>query len=175
MRLWLRLFWRIITARFRSRCSLLGPCESHFRVLPNDLDANMHMNNGVYLTIADLGRFDLIFRSGSVGIFYRKRWLPVVARQTIRFKRSLGVFQRYTITSRIIGFDERSIFIEQLFTSKGHFVAKLIVDARFMEKGKPVRPAAVIEATGIDPAEVHTRPWLADWLAVQHTLEADSE
>ena len=30
------------------------------RVWPNDLDTNAHMNNGRYLTLMDLGRFDLM-------------------------------------------------------------------------------------------------------------------
>ncbi len=35
-----------------------------FRVLPTDLDVLGHMNNGVYLSIMDLGRMDLLQRSG---------------------------------------------------------------------------------------------------------------
>ncbi len=34
------------------------------RVLPNDLDPSLHMNNGRYLAIMDLGRIDLLIRSG---------------------------------------------------------------------------------------------------------------
>jgi len=42
-------------------------------------------------------------------------WDPVVAAQTIRFRRSLTRWQRYTITTRIVGWSERSVYLEQVF------------------------------------------------------------
>ena len=68
MNLWLRLIWLFLTTPFRPRLaiptdvSVLG-----LRVLPNDLDLSLHMNNGRYLTVMDLGRLDLILRSGLAG------------------------------------------------------------------------------------------------------------
>ena len=35
-----------------------------FRVSPGDIDVNRHMNNGRYLTIMDLGRIDVLIRTG---------------------------------------------------------------------------------------------------------------
>ena len=37
---------------------------SPFRVWPHDLDTSLHMNNGRYWTLMDLGRADLMIRSG---------------------------------------------------------------------------------------------------------------
>ena len=47
------------------------------RVWPNDLDTNAHMNNGRYLTLMDLGRFDLMTQCGLVGVVLRQRWFPI--------------------------------------------------------------------------------------------------
>ena len=44
------------------------------RVLPNDLDTNLHLNNGRYLTLMDLGRVDLMLRMGVMGELRRRRW-----------------------------------------------------------------------------------------------------
>ena len=43
------------------------------RVWPNDLDTNAHMNNGRYLTLMDLGRFDLMTQCGLVGTVLKKK------------------------------------------------------------------------------------------------------
>lgn len=66
MKLFLRLVWLILTQRWRSRCNILEPVDTRLRVYPNDLDVLLHVNNGVYLTYADLGRTDLMLRSGTL-------------------------------------------------------------------------------------------------------------
>ena len=54
-----RLAKTLVTAPFRSRLRPTDASTVHFLVWPNDLDMNRHMNNGRYLTLMDLGRFDL--------------------------------------------------------------------------------------------------------------------
>ena len=49
-----------------TRRGILEESVVRFRVWPNDLDTNLHMNNGRYLTLMDLGRLDLLLRNGSV-------------------------------------------------------------------------------------------------------------
>jgi hypothetical protein len=60
----LRTVWLVLTARFRSRCHVLGPVRTPFRVLPTDLDVLRHMNNGVYKSLLDLARTDLMGHAG---------------------------------------------------------------------------------------------------------------
>jgi len=115
---------------------MTGPVDTHFRVLPNDLDALLHVNNGVYLTLMDLGRTDLLLRSDAFHQVRKQGWYPVLAAETIRFKRSLTLFQKFTIRTSVVGWDDRSIYLEQLFISKGELVAKAVVDARFLKKSK---------------------------------------
>jgi len=115
MKLYFRLIWLILTQSRRSRSSLLGPVDTGFRVLPNDLDALFHVNNGVYLTLMDLGRTDLLLRSNAFSKIRKKGWYPVLAAETIRFKHSLKLWQRFIIRTRVVGWDERSIYLEQQF------------------------------------------------------------
>jgi acyl-CoA thioesterase FadM len=60
----LRLLATLIGARRRSPLGPLDESVMTLRVLPTDVDANLHMNNGRYLSIMDLGRFDLTVRNG---------------------------------------------------------------------------------------------------------------
>ena len=67
MNLYLRLISVLWSALFRRRnIAALETAVLEFRVLPNDLDPNWHMNNGRYLTIMDLGRFDMTLHSGLI-------------------------------------------------------------------------------------------------------------
>lgn len=106
MKLYFRLLYLIFTQRLRSRCSVFGPCDTSLRVWPNDLDIFLHVNNGVYLTLMDLGRTDMMLRSGVFGPVRSKGWYPVVAAETIRFQRSLTLFQKFSIRTEVVGWDD---------------------------------------------------------------------
>ena len=65
MNLWLRVLWVWLRAKFGAKLGMpSGTSCVELIVLPNDLDTNLHMNNGRYLTLMDLGRLDLFVRSG---------------------------------------------------------------------------------------------------------------
>jgi len=165
MKLYFRLIWLILTQSRRSRCSMLGPVDTQFRVWPHDLDALLHMNNGVYLTMMDLGRTDLLLRSNAFNALRKKGWYPVLAAEPIRFKRSLTLFQRFTIRTRVVGWDERSIYLEQLYIAKGKLVARAVVDARFLaKKGGKVTPAQLLEFLEIDSESPQLPEWIATWV-----------
>lgn len=166
-----RLLWLVLTARRRSPCNVLDVCRTPCRVWPNDLDVFMHMNNGAYLTMADLGRTDLILRSGLFAPLRQRGWYPVMAAETIRFRRSLTLWQRYTIATRIVGWDERSFFLEQVFsrpTRDGgeELVAHALIDARFLQRGGGSVTTAEVTALGdagatSPPLPEHVSAWLA--------------
>ncbi len=92
------------------------------------------MNNGIYLVIMDLARLDLMVRSG----FWRKvqaqGWYPVVVAETIQFRRSLNLLQRFEIETRVLGWDDKAVLLEQQFWCKGDVVAHALVRARFLKR-----------------------------------------
>jgi len=164
MKLYFRLFWLIVTQGRRSRSSILGPVDTHLRVLPNDLDALLHVNNGVYLTLMDLGRTDLLLRCGAFKLLRNKGWYPVLAAESIRFRKSLKLWQRFTITTTVVGWDDRSIYLEQVFTSKGSLVAKAVVDARFLsKKGERITPAMLMDFLSIEEPAPEMPEWIESW------------
>ena len=64
MNLFLRLIRVLLTIRSRGQLAPFEDSVLTFRVWPGDLDLNVHMNNGRYLTVMDLGRLDLMARTG---------------------------------------------------------------------------------------------------------------
>lgn len=149
MKMLFRLFWLILTQSFRSRANIMGPVDTNIRVYPNDLDIFLHVNNGVYLTYADLGRTDLMLRSDVFKLIRQQGWYPVVAAETIQFKKSLRLGQQFTISTKILGWDERSIYLEQRFTHNGEWVATALIDAIFLSKeGGKVTPEQIYRLVG---------------------------
>lgn len=164
MKLYLRLILLLLMQKFHSRCKLTGPATTTIRVYPNDLDVFGHVNNGVYLTYADLARTDLMLRSGSFKPMMKNGWYPVVLAETIRFYRSLKLLQKVDITTRVIGWDERNFYLEQQFYRKGVLCAVAAINARFLSrKGGSVGTAELLEMIGHSDPSPSLPDWVADW------------
>jgi len=135
-----------------------------FRVLPTDLDVLGHMNNGVYLSIMDLGRMDLLQRSGVWSRLFRAGFFPVMADETISFRRSLMPWQRFTLETRIVGYDAKAVYVEQRAVVEGQIYARATSRGRFVKKtGGTVTMAEVAEVTGIDITGHPLPEWTARW------------
>ena len=159
-----RLLWLMWRARRGPRLAPTDVSRVPFRVLPNDLDLQNHMNNGVYLSIMDLGRMDLMVRSGVWRELSARGYYPVVVSSTITYRRSLDPWQSYVLESRIIGIDEVAGYMEQRFVRDGEICARAVIKARFLKKSGGIVPIPELaELFGLDP-ENHPLPeWLADW------------
>lgn len=143
--------------------------RSRFRVWPTDLDLLRHMNNGKYLSIMDVARFDLIQRNGVMELFRHEGWYPVVVGQTISYRKSLNPWQRFWIESRILGFDEQAVYLEQRFMRPGRgrrpeVYARAYVRARILRRSGGVVPVAeILEKSGADPRELGVPQDVLDW------------
>lgn len=122
MNLYLRLFKTILLSLFRKKARLGEVLTLHFRTWPNDLDFNLHMNNGRYLTIMDLGRLQMMMRSRILGRVLRERWMPVVGAAHFRFRRSLAPFQKFALETQLLSWDEKWVYFEQRFVSRGELI-----------------------------------------------------
>lgn len=174
--LFFRLLWLRLVSRFRSKCDVLGPVRTPFRVMPTDLDVLRHVNNGVYLSLMDLARVDLMIRSDLLPALTARRWYPVVVGQTIRFRRSLTLFQRFHIETRVLGWDEKAFMVEQRFVQGDRTIAVAFVAARFLRTGGTVTPEEVLGTVGLSHMTSPPLPGWAGRLAdAQAELPADRE
>ena len=164
MNLYFRLLLFMIRVRFRSRLGIWDTSHVTFRVNPLDLDLQRHMNNGRYLSLMDLGRMDLMLRSRFWQRITGQGWYPVVAGQTITYRRSLLLWERFDLASRVIGHDDRWIYMEQVFRRDGQVVADAIVRARFLRRtGGSVPVDELIALGGPLPEHLTLPEWVTEW------------
>lgn len=155
MNLIFRLIYVLILSWFRERLHM-GKTQSHLslRVLPNDLDINLHMNNGRYLTICDLNRVDLFIRSGLMRVMLKRKWIPIIAEHTMVYKKPLGLFERFDSTLEVTHWDEKYFYMTHVFSNTQRVIAegtsKGVIWAR---GGGVVSPEAVIASVAQDTAQ----------------------
>lgn len=149
MNLWLRLAYELLTWRFRTRESWFSVGRRTYRVWPTDLDVFNHMNNGVYLTLMDLSRYDLGLRSRAWQRWKKLGWYPVVVAATITFRKSLMPWQSFDMESRVVGWDDEAFYFEQRFVVANEIYAKAYTRIRFLKRTRGIlSPQEVVDATG---------------------------
>ena len=144
----MNVIWRTLLTIWRAKRQLRrrGTLEPtaigrvSVRTLPTDIDLLGHMNNGRYGSLFDLGRFDLLIRTGIWDVFQKQGWYAVVASETITFRKSLELWQRFTVESRLLGHDDKSAYLMHRAVVGGEVYAEMIVRARFLRRSGGLVP-----------------------------------
>jgi acyl-CoA thioesterase FadM len=125
MNLIFRMLWVWLISLRRERLPV-GVAESRLRMitLPNDLDFNLHMTNGRFLTIADLSRIDLFLRTGLAKVMVKEKWAPIITEHTMSYKRSLNLFQKFDLVMQLTHWDERCFYMSHQFIVGDRIVAE---------------------------------------------------
>lgn len=178
MHLWFRLIWLLVTARFRERLTPpFGVSRLAFRVWPTDCDTNLHMNNGRYLTLADLGRTDLMLRGNLWRIVLRKKWMPVLSGSIIRYRRELKPFQAFELQSRIVFWNSRNFVMEHRFVTdrKGHSdvaAVALVRGGLYDRKSRAfIDPAEIFRAIGYESVSPEASAEVAAFMAAEDEMK----
>lgn len=152
----LRLAGILASSALSPRVDLFDRVTLRMTALPSDCDSNRHVNNARYLALMDLGRFALIARLGLLPVIVRERWAPIVGAVELDFRRELPMFSRFSLTTRIAGWDAKWIYIEQRFERDGDLAATGRVQGLFKRGGARVQTGELLAHIGPD----HVSPGL---------------
>lgn len=134
--------------------------------LPTDIDVLRHMNNGRYLSLFDLGRWDLLVRTGMADAMKTHRWYAVVSSETVTFRKSLNLWQRFDVESRMIGHDDKAVYLEHRAVVNGELYARAIIRARMMKRsGGTLSHEELFAAIGRPEGIPDVEPWIHEWAA----------
>ncbi|KAL1839675.1 hypothetical protein VTJ49DRAFT_1285 [Mycothermus thermophilus] len=85
---------------------------THSRAVLSDLDVNIHKSNSTFFADADINRAELLTRWLSRGLV---GCVPILAAVQCTFVREIGPFKAYDLSSRILCWDEKSLFMVTYF------------------------------------------------------------
>lgn len=164
MNLLFRLLGVLLMYRFRTPVGILEVCRTPFHCWPNDLDLLRHMNNGRYLTIMDLGRTDLMYRAGLAKPIADHGYYPVVVSQMVRYRKSLQLWDRFEVQTRVLGWDDKAFLMSQKFYRGQTVIAEAVVRARFLKKaGGSVKTSEILALAGVDQPSPEIPAWVSGW------------
>ena len=147
MNLFFRRLWVYLRAQLSSKDGLITDIYSiHFRVWLTDQDTFLHLTNSRYLSFSDLGRLNLLIRSGIRNILQTESWEVVVCSQTRTIARMLKSPQTFEMACQITGWTNDHIAICHRFqrSSKVHAEVNTLVQLQ-TRAGDVVPVSALLE------------------------------
>jgi acyl-CoA thioesterase FadM len=120
-----------------------------------DIDFNLHLNNARYLSFMDYGRVHLTAATGILTPMLQERWAPLVGSLSITYRRSLALFAPFTLSTRVLCWDEKWFYMEQVFRSDQGLAAIAWVKGLFRARDgnvPPQRIAAMIAPGATSPS-----------------------
>ena len=167
---YLRMFKEMWKYKGAPKLGVLDPHISYHRIWPQDLDPWRELNNGRTLTLFDLGRIPMARRMGLDKVLAQNGWGLTVAGNSTRYRRRVTVFTRLRQVSRVIGWDDRFIYIEQSFwraamNGDAECTAQMLLRSAIISKGGMVPPAKMVAALGVDMPSPPLPDWVKAWIA----------
>jgi len=146
--LWLRLALLLLRLRRQPPADLLDEITLDLWVLPNDLDAFGHMNNGRYLALMDLGRLAMMARVGLLRCARANDWTPLVRGIEIEYYKPLKLGTRCRLHSRLVSWDTKWVYLEQRFTRGVELHARAHVRGLLRGRDGNIPTAELLAAVG---------------------------
>lgn len=178
MYVWARLVRVVATAAGRGPCGPGGESRLAFRCLPSDVDPNLHLNNARYLMLADLGRMDIFYRSGLMGLMRDRGWTPIMGGVQSAFLREIRLWRRFEILSSIAAWSGTQVVGRHRFVAgDGSLAATVLttagVYARADRRFVPIDD--VIAALGFDATSPDLTKAEQTFLATHAMLRAERD
>lgn len=156
------------TGKRLPKAALLDMHVSTHRVSPLDCDMFFEMNNGRILTIYEFGRFQMAERIGLWALMKKRRWGFAVAGASVRYRKRLVPFERFTQRTRILGWDERFTYIEQgMFKMSGECANHCLFRTAVVANHRAVPMEEVANALGADATSPTLPAWTQAWIAAE--------
>jgi acyl-CoA thioesterase FadM len=143
----------------KPQVDLLAMTSIRLRVWPNDLDLNLHVNNGRYLALADIGRIHWFLRTGLLAVARRQGAFPVIGDAIAKFRRDMRAFQSFELQTCLMGWDQRWGFLEHRFVRGGRVLGVVAVRGAFKGPHGPLDPQQLLSGL----AQTRVSPALPAW------------
>jgi acyl-CoA thioesterase FadM len=164
----IRMAKELVIHRNASKLPPTGTHISRHMCLPWDIDFWCELNNGRTLTIYDLGRIPLAKRTGLFMILRKQRWGLTVAGVSVRYRRRIRMFDVVEMHSRLIGWDDKFLYLDQsLWRKDGACANQALYRMAVTSSEGIVRPALVAEALGITATSPALPRWVQAWITAE--------
>tara|TARA_B100000780_G_scaffold86356_1_gene59374 strand:+ start:119 stop:673 length:555 start_codon:yes stop_codon:yes gene_type:complete len=147
----------------------LGTHISHHICWPWDLDVWGELNNGRALSLFDLGRYGLGQRTGVITAMRKNNWRFTVAGANVRYRHRITIFKRIEMRTRVIFWDEKFLYFEQVMLFRdGRCAIQTVCRKAVVNDKGIVACSAVLDALDHTEKAPACPEWIEHWIASEN-------
>ncbi|MCF6440174.1 thioesterase family protein [Pseudoalteromonas luteoviolacea] len=169
----LLLFWKI--KQNKTYEGMLDPTSIDFRALPTDCDINLHLTNSRYLAMMDIARTWMTERLGLLNKILKRKWFPIVNATAITYIRDIKPMQKFSVTTRVVGWDHKYFYIEQKFHSERGLHAIAYVRGVFKSRKGIVAVEDLLELAEFKGTQPELPNEIVHWKAMLEQKKANNK
>ncbi|SFK92054.1 acyl-CoA thioesterase [Shimia haliotis] len=166
----MRMVKEMVKYRNAAPLPLTGTHVSEHRCWPSDIDLWMELNNGRTLTLFDLGRIPLARRIGLIETLRSNRWGMTMAGVSVRYRRRIRTFEKITMRSRAVYWDDKFVYLEQtMWKQNGECANQALYRAAITGSNGIVPPDTVMNALPVKAPRPLAPAWVMNWIEADAT------
>ncbi|MFT5225905.1 MAG: YbgC/YbaW family acyl-CoA thioester hydrolase [Polaribacter sp.] len=161
---YLKLAITLLRSRKRSKLSIDETGVIQCRVGLTDIDPFMELNHARQITYMELGRWDFSYRTGFLDLLKQKGWGLTVGGISIRYRRRVALWQRFSVTTQVVCHDGRWFYFLQEIIKDEKICSSALIKAGAVSKQGLVPAIEALEA--VDQGDWgHDIPeWVQAWI-----------
>lgn len=171
MGVWLGIGRVIASKLLGKQHTLLGDAVMNRRVGLLDLDPNMHMTNTCYYSLFDIGRVEHLVCSNLLPAMTKRKCGPAIGGTVLRWRKSLKLFQKYQIVSRLACWDEKWLYYDQTAVAGSEVYALSFSRLAVVGKSGTVPPQEIIRDAGFSDMSPPIHECVEALETATHTLK----
>lgn len=145
----LRFIYVILKSLLSKPKGLLDTFELHFTALPLIDTDYTRLFTQTYALYMGLARWNFLFNSEFKNVALKKAWVPVTTAETITYKKSVKAFDRVTLQTRLLHWNEHRFYLEHVFVVKGQVCAHTFIEGLVRSPKGHLKPTEVFQELGV--------------------------
>ena len=160
----LRFIYVLILSLLSRRRGLMDDFELNFTAIPLiDTDFS-RLFTQTYALYMGLARWNFLFNSEFKTAALKNGWVPVTTAETMTYRRSVKVFNRVKLITKLLHWNDRRFYLEHTFYVNGEVYAHTYVEGLVRGPGGHLKPREVFQALGVTRESPPLPPRLQGWI-----------
>jgi len=144
----LRLILKIISWLLGPSLDATEEYRAEYRVWPTEAELSV-VENARYGYLLVLERFRFVFATALWKICLKRRWTAVMGAQIYKVKRPLHRWQKFSIITKPLSWDDKWFYFEQRVESSEKLVCTAVVSCLFLSKERKIPTSEILDLVGI--------------------------
>lgn len=169
----LRLILKIISWILGPKLDITKEWRADYRVWPTEAEMSV-VENARYGYLLVLERFRFVFCTVMWKICMKRGWTAVMGAQIYKVKRPLHRWQKFTIITKPLSWDDKWFYFEQRIESSGKLVCSAVVSCIFIAKDRKIPTSEILNLIGVHASSPVLSDAVVKFIEASKSLESNN-